>query len=116
MPPLAQLLPVQSLMLTSQRAPENLRGHFPCHAARLVRERFWVSTQPMEEPEHPWQLAELLDEMGMDDRILFSTDYPHWDFDAPDAALPATLPPALRTKILHDNAAALYRLHPEGAA
>ena len=27
----------------------------------------------------------------MDDRIMFSTDYPHWDFDSPDAALPVRL-------------------------
>ena len=36
----------------------------------------------------PAQFLELLEQLGMDDRIMFSTDYPHWDFDAPDMALP----------------------------
>ena len=36
---------------------------------------------------------------------MFSTDYPHWDFDAPDMALPVRLPVEVRRKILHDNAA-----------
>ncbi len=46
----------------------------------------------------------------MTDRIMFSTDYPHWDFDSPDRALPTGLPADVRRSILHDNAAALYDL------
>jgi hypothetical protein len=41
---------------------------------------------------------------------MFSTDYPHWDFDSPDQAVPAGLDPVLRRKIMADNAKALYRL------
>ena len=78
--------------------------------SELIRDRFWVSTQPMEEPERPEQLLELLDQLAMPGRIMFSTDYPHWDFDAPDRALPAVLPEDMRRGILHDNAASLYGL------
>jgi predicted TIM-barrel fold metal-dependent hydrolase len=78
--------------------------------SQLIRERFWVSTQPMEEPEHPAQFHELLDQLQMTDRIMFSTDYPHWDFDAPNQALPARLTADQQRKILHENAAALYGL------
>jgi predicted TIM-barrel fold metal-dependent hydrolase len=46
----------------------------------------------------------------MTDRIMFSTDYPHWDFDAPNQALPARLTADQQRKILHENAAALYGL------
>ncbi|MGH2459539.1 MAG: amidohydrolase family protein, partial [Chloroflexota bacterium] len=68
------------------------------------------STQPIEEPPRPADFLELLDDLAMDDKILFATDYPHWDFDAPDQAIPAQVPPALRRKILIENARALYRL------
>ncbi len=36
----------------------------------------------------------------MDDRIMFATDYPHWDFDSPGQALPRALGDELRGKIL----------------
>ena len=46
----------------------------------------------------------------MTDRILFSTDYPHWDFDAPGQALPRTLREDVQEKILAGNACRLYGL------
>ena len=69
----------------------------------------WFTTQPIEEPHQPDEFRLLLDDLGMDDRIMFSTDYPHWDFDAPDQAIPPSLPADLRRKIMADNARALYR-------
>jgi len=47
--------------------------------------------------------------VGMD-RIMFSTDYPHWDFDDPWLALPPKLDENTRAKIFSGNARALYRL------
>ncbi len=44
----------------------------------------------------------------MTDRVMFSSDYPHWDFDSPAKALPAAMPAALRGKIMGENAARLY--------
>jgi hypothetical protein len=45
--------------------------------------------------------------MGSDELLLFSTDYPHWQFDG-DAALPDGLSPGLARKILIDNPRATY--------
>jgi predicted TIM-barrel fold metal-dependent hydrolase len=75
-----------------------------------VRDHFWITTQPMEEPPQQRYFEELLEQMNMNDKLMFATDYPHWDFDAPDRALPATLPLALRRAIMADNARTLYKL------
>src|SRR3954466_8263416 len=78
-------------------------------AAENIREHFWVTTQPMEETENPDQLIEVMNWIGMD-RIMFSSDYPHWDFDDPFVSLPPTLTDEQRRKIYSGNARALYRL------
>ena len=44
----------------------------------------------MEETENPDHLLEVMNWIGMD-RIMFSSDYPHWDFDDPFVALPPSL-------------------------
>ena len=46
----------------------------------------------------------------MADRILFSTDYPHWDFDSPGQAPPRSPPTEVKQKILGANACRLYGL------
>jgi predicted TIM-barrel fold metal-dependent hydrolase len=83
------------------------------HVTRLpsetIREHFWITTQPIEEPNQPAYFRQLLDQLGMNDRLLFATDYPHWDFDAPDQALPHGLSAALKQAIMADNARQFYR-------
>lgn len=75
-----------------------------------LREHFWFTTQPMEEPPRPAQFMRLLDQLQMTDHLMFATDYPHWDFDAPDQALPAMLSDADRRAIMFGNAGRLYGL------
>jgi len=70
----------------------------------------WLTTQPIEEPSRPEHFLQLLEELGGAERLLFATDYPHWDFDAPDRALPVRLAPEVERKIMAENARALYRL------
>ena len=50
------------------------------------------------------------DAIGMVDRILFSSDYPHWDFDSPDQTLPRSISKEDKAKIFAGNACRLYRL------
>lgn len=45
--------------------------------------------------------------MQSDELVLFSTDYPHWQFDGQDA-LPKGLTPDLVRKIMIDNPHATY--------
>ena len=44
------------------------------------------------------------------DRILFASDYPHWDFDDPVLALPPSLTDEQRRAIYAGNAKTLYGL------
>jgi uncharacterized protein len=76
--------------------------------SEYFREHFWLSTQPIEEPDNPRHLVQSIEFAQMTDRVMFSSDYPHWDFDSPDKALPAAMPAALRGKIMGENAARLY--------
>jgi predicted TIM-barrel fold metal-dependent hydrolase len=80
--------------------------------SETIREHIRLTTQPMEEPEDPKHFLNLLEMLGSEDLLLFATDYPHWDFDAPDQAFPVPLPPALQRKIFSENAQAVYRLSP----
>ena len=73
---------------------------------------FWFTTQPMEEPERPEQFHAMVARLGLGDRLLFATDYPHWDFDAPDHSLPRGLTPEAKAAIFSGNARDLYRLPP----
>ena len=101
------------LMWRLDRAWTKLKSEVP-ELKRLpseyIREHFWFTTQPVEEPTRPEDFRQLLADLQMDDRILFATDYPHWDFDSPDQAIPAWLPEETRRAIMADNARALYRL------
>ena len=76
--------------------------------SEYIREHFRATTQPMEEPPNPQHLLQILDMIGRDDFLMFATDYPHWDFDAPDRALPSILPADIRAGIMAANAEAFY--------
>lgn len=79
--------------------------------SEYIRKHMRMTTQPMEEPDRPRHLLQLLDELGQE-MLMFSTDYPHWDFDNPRRAFQTTLPHELEQQILHDNAFDFYRFQP----
>lgn len=100
------------LMWRMQREWERMRAevpHLKRTPAEYVRDHVWLTTQPVEEPPQSRQLDDVLRWVGMD-RLLFSTDYPHWDFDHPDYAFRVPLAPEHKAMILRDNAVALFRL------
>lgn len=83
-------------------------AHLPEKPSHYLRRHFWFTTQPIEEPERPEYFMQAVDRLGLRDRILFSSDYPHWDFDDPTRAIPREVPRDLRADIMFNNAAALY--------
>jgi predicted TIM-barrel fold metal-dependent hydrolase len=65
------------------------------------------TTQPVEEPERPEFLPQLLRMIHAEKTLMFSSDYPHWDNDSPHHALPR-LDDELQAAIFHRNAEAVY--------
>ena len=83
--------------------------------SEYIHDHFWLTTQPMEEPPQRHYFQQLMQQLDADDRLMFATDYPHWDFDAPDRAFPIQLERTLRQKIMAGNARKLYNLAPATA-
>jgi predicted TIM-barrel fold metal-dependent hydrolase len=78
--------------------------------SEYIRDHVWFTTQPIEEPDDPKHLVWTIEQAGMGDRLLFATDYPHWDFDSPTQALPRGVPDEVRGQILAGTACELYGL------
>jgi len=77
--------------------------------SEYVRECVWFATQPVEEPERRTDLLELCEWVGWD-RIVFASDYPHWDMDDPRHAFKAPLSKSQQRAVFADNARAAYGL------
>ena len=77
--------------------------------SEIFAEHFRLTTQPSEEPADPAQLLQIFEMIDAENLLLFATDYPHWDFDAPNRSLPAGLSEDARTRILSTKASELYR-------
>ncbi|WP_433960682.1 amidohydrolase family protein [Bradyrhizobium guangdongense] len=73
----------------------------------ILRDHVRFTVQPIDDPNEAEGLLRLIDHLKSDELFLFSTDYPHWQFDG-DAALPSGLPGTLVQKILRDNPLAAY--------
>jgi predicted TIM-barrel fold metal-dependent hydrolase len=84
--------------------------------SEYVAEHVWFTTQPIEEPDDPADFVDTVEHGGLAGRLLFATDYPHWDFDAPSQALPRALAKDVRAAIFAGNACELYGLPKEMGA
>jgi uncharacterized protein len=73
----------------------------------IVRNHVRLTIQPFDGPDDPKAVAQLIDHLQSDDMLLFSSDFPHWQFDG-DNIMPPGIPEKLHGKILRDNALATY--------
>jgi hypothetical protein len=91
---------------------QRLRSEVP-HVKRppseYIRERIYWTTQPMEDPERRQDLFDVIDWIGWD-KLLFATDYPHWDFDEPSRVLPPGVSDDNRAAFYLGNARKVYGL------
>ena len=70
-------------------------------------EHLRFSTQPIDEPGDVELLRRIFTDLRAERSLLFASDWPHWDFDDPEAAL-RPLAPDLRERVLWGNALDTY--------
>ena len=75
--------------------------------SRTIREQVRLSLQPADAPGAD-VVAKVVEQIGADDMLLFSTDYPHWQFDEDEGPLPPGIPANLLRGIARENALATY--------
>jgi predicted TIM-barrel fold metal-dependent hydrolase len=73
----------------------------------IFRDHIRMTITPLDAPDSAEVVSKLCDQLHSDDILLYSSDYPHWQFDG-DEVLPAGLPKDLRDKIMLDNPLATY--------
>ena len=81
--------------------------HLRRKPSEYMRDHFWWATQPMEEPKNGRDIADIIGWIGWD-RILYSSDYPHWDYDDANHIFKFPLEPDQREAVFGGNARRLY--------
>jgi len=80
--------------------------------AEIIRDHVRLTLQPIDAPDE--MLKRTLDHIGSDEMLLFSTDFPHWQFDG-DEVLPEGLSDETVRRIMVDNPLETYgRLREDG--
>ena len=72
----------------------------------IAREHIRFTLQPVDAPSAA-EVERILEHIGSEDMLLFSTDYPHWQFDG-DASVPDGLAPAIVRRMQIDNPLLTY--------
>ncbi len=74
--------------------------------SEIIRRNVRFTVQPLDDPPQIEQFKKMIDQIGSDEMLLFSTDYPHWRFEGTEA-----LPPGLTNlaqRIMINNPIATY--------
>ena len=75
--------------------------------SEYIEEHIRFSTQPFEESNPPGAVDEIISWMNGAKTLMYSSDFPHWDFDPPNV-VPSRFAPEVRRQILAENALAAY--------
>ncbi len=75
--------------------------------SEIVRDQVRLSLQPTDTAPDPGSLVRIIDHMQSDEMLVFSTDYPHAQFEGGDV-IPNGLPLDLERKIMIENPRATY--------
>jgi predicted TIM-barrel fold metal-dependent hydrolase len=102
-----------SLMWRMDKEWKGLRHNTPWvkqAPSEYIRQHIRMTIQPVNAPPQEEYLLHILEQLESDEMLMFSTDYPHWHFDANDEAWPVALPEASMEKLMAGNARAFYNL------
>ncbi len=75
--------------------------------SEYLKDHIRFATQPMDEPDDPRALQDIVRWMAGERTLMFATDYPHWDWDDPEQVL-VGFPDELRQRIFWENAAETF--------
>jgi hypothetical protein len=83
--------------------------------SEYIRERFYFGTQPMEAPKNQKHLEMVFEAANGYEHFLFSSDYPHFDYDDPTAITRLTfLDREAKARVLAGNALQVLKLRKAG--
>jgi len=77
--------------------------------SEYVFENVRLISQPVEEPPKQEYLLQIFEMINAHRMLMYSSDFPHWDFDEP-VRIPRALGAETRKRILHDNACEFLNL------
>lgn len=78
--------------------------------SEYLRRNVMFTTQPVEEAyDSRDAVIQVWEQLDAGRRLMFSSDYPHWDFDDPALSLPR-MPRELKSRIMAETACELYGL------
>ena len=80
----------------------------------LYLKRFYVATQPIEEPEDLADVATMIDLYDGWDTTMFASDWPHHDFDHPMKVDQVPMSDEQRRKVFGENALELLKIDAQG--
>ncbi|MGR3321109.1 MAG: amidohydrolase family protein [Pseudooceanicola sp.] len=79
----------------------------------IVASNIRFTLQPLDAPADADVIAKLVEHLDCEDLLLFSSDYPHWQFDS-DAALPPGMSDTYLRRMMLDNPRATFSRLSEG--
>ncbi len=81
--------------------------------SEIAADHVRMTTQPIEEAPNPDHVRQVMRMFPAERMAMFSSDFPHWDGDAPDFTA-ASFPPEMRARVMGLTACEVYGLDPAG--